>query len=325
MRAVQQAEAKAFWTLVGLGFLYGVFHAVGPGHGKVVISTYLATHESRLRRGIALSVLSSLLQGATAILAVGATVAVLQRSMREAHSAAIALETASYGLVAALGLYLALRSGRRLFGHARAHDHGPGQDAAVDAAAPCAHAHGPTAADLSAPPSLRHFVVTVLSVGLRPCSGAILVLVLPYLGLGFRSALVALTVLEHQLGSVQAEVRGLRQAYTNAVQMEARVKILEERRDLQFAALDSWKAIAELLPTDVTIEEISFGREKLTISGTVPAESELQVTEFNQNMRRASVDGRPLFSHVTTHTARTDPRGGTVTWRFECTLRGGAQ
>ena len=180
MRAVQQAEARAFWSLVGLGFLYGVFHAVGPGHGKVVISTYLATHESRLRRGIALSVLSSLLQGATAILVVCATVAVLQRSMREAQSAAITLETLSYGLVAMLGLYLALRSGRRLFEYARAHDHGHDQSAAVDRAAQCAHAHGPTAADVSTPPSLRHFLITVLSVGVRPCSGAILVLVLAY-------------------------------------------------------------------------------------------------------------------------------------------------
>jgi hypothetical protein len=77
-----------------------------------------------------------------------------------------------------------------------------------------------------------------------------------------------------------------------------------------------------LLPTDVTIERIDFGRERLTLSGTVPAESELQVTEFNQAMRRASVDGRPLFSHVSTHTQRTDPRGGTVTWRFDCTVRG---
>ena len=64
MRSVQGNEPAAAWTLAGLGFLYGVFHAAGPGHGKVVISTYLATHESRLVRGVALSVLSSLLQGA---------------------------------------------------------------------------------------------------------------------------------------------------------------------------------------------------------------------------------------------------------------------
>ena len=48
MRSLQDNEAAAAWSLAGLGCLYGVFHAAGPGHGKVVISTYLATHESRL-------------------------------------------------------------------------------------------------------------------------------------------------------------------------------------------------------------------------------------------------------------------------------------
>ena len=99
MRSVQANQAAAAWTLAGLAFLYGVFHAAGPGHGKIVISTYLATHESRLRRGVALSVLSSLLQGATALAAVGLTVTLLDRSFREAQSTAFALESVSYGLV----------------------------------------------------------------------------------------------------------------------------------------------------------------------------------------------------------------------------------
>jgi nickel/cobalt exporter len=176
MRSVQANEAAAAWSLAGIGFLYGVFHAAGPGHGKVVISTYLATHESRLRRGVALSALSSLLQGATALGAVGLTVAVLDRSFREAQSTAFALESVSYGLVGLLGLFLVFRSGRRLLARRRsstpaASAHGLGTSC---------HGHGPSAADLTAPSSLRHFVATVLSVGLRPCSGAILVLVLAY-------------------------------------------------------------------------------------------------------------------------------------------------
>ena len=119
MRSVQGNDAAAAWSLAGLAFLYGVFHAAGPGHGKVVISIYLATHESRLRRGVALSVLSSLLQGATALGAVGLTVAVLDRSFRDAQSTAFALESVSYGLVALLGLFLAFRSGRRLLARDR--------------------------------------------------------------------------------------------------------------------------------------------------------------------------------------------------------------
>jgi nickel/cobalt transporter (NicO) family protein len=179
MRSVQGNAAGAAWSLAGLGFLYGIFHAAGPGHGKVVISTYLATHESRLRRGVALSVLSSLLQGATALGAVGLTVAVLDRSFREAQSTAFALESVSYGLVGLLGLFLVFRSGRRLLARNRESN---GDRLAASARGPgtSCHGHGPSAADFAAPPSLRHFVATILSVGLRPCSGAILVLVLAY-------------------------------------------------------------------------------------------------------------------------------------------------
>jgi nickel/cobalt transporter (NicO) family protein len=178
MRSVQANEAAAAWSLAGLGFLYGIFHAAGPGHGKVVISTYLATHESRLRRGVALSLLSSLLQGATALGAVGLTVAVLDRSFREAQSTASVLESVSYGLVGVLGVFLVFRSGRRLLARQRLSTGGPA--AAAHGRGTGCHGHGPNAAALSAPPSLRHFVATALSVGLRPCSGAILVLVLAY-------------------------------------------------------------------------------------------------------------------------------------------------
>jgi nickel/cobalt transporter (NicO) family protein len=171
MRTAATPGSGVFWSLIGLGFLYGVFHAVGPGHGKVVISTYLASHETRLGRGIALSVLSSLLQGVTAIAAVGATVTLLAL-LPGAQVTAVMLESASYGLVILLGVFLALQAVRRLLARSPdRYDHG---------ARHCCHGHGSTTADLAAPPSRRHFVMTVLSVGLRPCSGAILVLALAF-------------------------------------------------------------------------------------------------------------------------------------------------
>ena len=171
MRAVQRSGGAAFWSLVVLGFTYGVFHAVGPGHGKVVISTYLATHESRLVRGIALSLLSSLVQGLTAILLVGGVALVMQRSMRESQSLGVWLEVLSYGLVILIGLFLAWRGARRLI---------RGWRQATAAAAACCHGHGPTASDLEAPLSGGQLVAMILSIGIRPCSGAILVLVLAF-------------------------------------------------------------------------------------------------------------------------------------------------
>ncbi len=174
MRAVQSGEPAAFWGLVSLGFLYGLFHAVGPGHGKVVISTYLATHESRLLPGLALSFLSSLMQGVTAIVVVGATALLLERSLRDSQGFGITLEVVSYGLVVLIGLFLITRSGMRLWRRERSNGHHDHHHEG------CCHNHGPSATDLEARLSLRDIALMIFSIGIRPCSGAILVLILAF-------------------------------------------------------------------------------------------------------------------------------------------------
>ena len=69
-------DGSALWALMGVSFVYGIFHAAGPGHGKAVISSYLLANEETWRRGITLSVASSLMQSVTAI-AIVAIAAVL--------------------------------------------------------------------------------------------------------------------------------------------------------------------------------------------------------------------------------------------------------
>ncbi len=182
LRAIKADGVTATWSLVALSFLYGVFHAAGPGHGKVVISTYLLTQESQLRRGILLSVLSSLTQGLTAIVAVTGCVALLGFSMRQAQRTAGELETISYALVALVGLMLIVTRGLRLFkrrkpapAHDHAHDHAHEQTCSS-----CGHVHGPTREELDQPLSWRGLAGMVASIGLRPCSGAIVVLLVAH-------------------------------------------------------------------------------------------------------------------------------------------------
>ena len=157
-------------TLLFFSFLYGVVHAAGPGHGKVVISSYLLAQESRVRRGIQLSFLTALVQAFSAIALVGFLALVLDLTRREAAAKVQLLEIASYGLIILLGLWMlvaALR-GKLGCGHDHGHhDHGHGHSAVQTAA------QGPPQAERG---FLGGLAPMVLSVGIRPCSGAVIIL-----------------------------------------------------------------------------------------------------------------------------------------------------
>jgi len=177
VRAVEREGFVAAWSLIGLSFLYGVFHAAGPGHGKLIIATYLATHESRLKQGIWLAISSALVQGGTAVLVVEATVALLGSSLGDANKTALQLESVSYALVALLGGFLMVSAARRLWsGHHHNHHH-QHEDGAHDHHG---HAHMPAPGDVPERMSFRQTLWIVLSIGIRPCAGAILVLIFAY-------------------------------------------------------------------------------------------------------------------------------------------------
>lgn len=159
--------------LILASFLYGLFHAAGPGHGKAVLATYLATQPQRLARGIGLAVASAFAQGVVAILLVVALVVVAGWLPRDAQGAAAWGERIGFALLAALGCALAWRGARAIAGRDDGHGHGGahGHD--------CGHVHAP-APDALAAPGLLASLGVVMSIGLRPCTGAVLVLVLAF-------------------------------------------------------------------------------------------------------------------------------------------------
>lgn len=168
----------AAWTLVVLSFLYGVFHAAGPGHGKAVISAYLLADEQLLRRGVLLAFVASLMQAVTAIVLVTTVVFVISAAGSTAKSATAYLETGSYALICLIGLYMlwaALRGGHA-HAHATGHSHGdhaPHDHVHDDS---CGHVHMPEPRQMTDGWSLRKGASIALAVGIRPCTGAILVL-----------------------------------------------------------------------------------------------------------------------------------------------------
>jgi nickel/cobalt transporter (NicO) family protein len=193
-----KSDGSAVWTLLAISFAYGIFHAAGPGHGKAVISSYLVANEETARRGIALSFVSALMQSLAAVLIVGVCAWLLNATAKTMCGAERAIEIASYALIAAFGARLVWIKGGGFFRALQTrqpapamavahhdHDHGHGHghhhhdhrhdDHVHDEH--CGHSHGPTPAELAGPGGWRRGLGAIFAVGIRPCSGAILVLV----------------------------------------------------------------------------------------------------------------------------------------------------
>lgn len=208
-----KADGSATWALLGISLAYGVFHAAGPGHGKAVISSYLVANDETWRRGIALSFASAILQAITAIAVVAVVAVLLGATSKVMGDTVRVIEVVSYGLIVLIGLRLFWVKGRAFLNllrpqakapahdhthhdhhtepsAAHAHDHGHhhghphdrghaphGHDHGHDDGHAWGHAHAPEPAELRGHDWWKRGLSAIVAVGLRPCSGAIIVLV----------------------------------------------------------------------------------------------------------------------------------------------------
>jgi nickel/cobalt transporter (NicO) family protein len=225
-----KTDGSALWGLIAVSFIYGIFHAAGPGHGKAVISSYLVANEETWRRGIVLSFASALLQAITAIVIVAVAAALLGATAKIMGDTVRVIEIVSYALIVLVGARLLWVKGRGFLrtleairsagdpaparshhdhhdhprqhahhGHDHAaahhysHDHAHqqaahGHDPAAahhhdhdhdedESVLPWGHAHGPEPEELAGPGGWHRGLSAIVAVGLRPCSGAIIVLV----------------------------------------------------------------------------------------------------------------------------------------------------
>lgn len=241
-RARTEGSLPAFFGLIVAGFIYGVLHAVGPGHGKAVISSYIFAAGGGLWPAIRLSFLSAFAQAVTAVVLIGALVLALDFAANQVRAATNWLEAAGAILITVIGAWMtrgAIFAFRRRragaapeCGHAAhapvpGHSHGHG------------HEHGEACGHVAmigavqgAMNSGRVDRSVILAIGLRPCSGALLVLVFGQaigmfaagmaatfamaVGTGLTVAVLALlTVMSRRL----AEKTALRPAWTDWVHL----------------------------------------------------------------------------------------------------------
>ena len=220
LKAVADNPTAAGGSLLIFSFLYGVLHALGPGHGKIVITTWLATHPSKLKSSIGITLASSLLQGGVAIALVVGVLTLLQLPARDLHMSSFWLEKGSYALVGVLGLMLCWRALKKLRILLRKptfkaftphHVH----DAHCGCGCGCGHQHLPGPTQIQRANDWRARTMIVLSMGMRPCSGAIMVLlfskVIGVFSWGVASALAMAAGTGLTISSLALLVHGFRQ------------------------------------------------------------------------------------------------------------------
>lgn len=174
------STTTAAWTLMLLSFGYGIFHAAGPGHGKTVISAWLLATEHELKRGVVIAFLSSVIQAVVAIVLISVLLLVVASAGKTAKDMAGFLESASYAMIGAMGLYL-IWTAVRPHGHHEHHGHGHhhhGHEEAHVHDEHCGHVHVPEAKQLRGEWSFTKAFSLAFAVGIRPCTGSLLVLIL---------------------------------------------------------------------------------------------------------------------------------------------------
>jgi hypothetical protein len=149
--------------------------------------------------------------------------------------------------------------------------------------------------------------------GLMAVMGLYLMVVLGYFA--------ALFDMSRRNSSARAELAGLGPAYTNAMSDDTLIKLLTERENLKYLALDCWRAAAEYEPDNLTVDNLYFNRLKVELSGTGPAEQQDDVYAFHDGLRQSqyAATNTLLFSDVTINFTRV--QGNKMLWSLTCALK----
>ena len=185
LRGIRAGDTQALATLLIVCFSYGFFHAVGPGHGKVLIGGYGVGRRVGLFKLSSIALMSSLAQAVTAIILVYAGVFVLNWSRKQMVDITEKLMAPiSYAAIALIGLWLLWRGLRTFRRQMKAkqtsdgHDHN--HDPADGTCSGCGHRHAPSADEIAQLHSWRDTLILISGIAIRPCSGALFLLVLTW-------------------------------------------------------------------------------------------------------------------------------------------------
>ncbi|WGE90058.1 nickel/cobalt transporter [Actinobacillus arthritidis] len=198
LSALAENSRQAGITLIVISFLYGVFHAVGPGHGKFILTSYLSLEKTELRQAMNISLLSALVQGLVAVCLVSIIIVMFTLSRHYFNLTLKWIERGSFLLMILFGFYWCINAIRALRPKVKSIPkisritavNLQKNDKITPLVQPslhihaehcgCGHQHLPSAEQMQRLNDWKSKWLIIMSIGARPCSGAILVLFLAY-------------------------------------------------------------------------------------------------------------------------------------------------
>ena len=173
MNAVERGEEfGAFLLALAVAFAYGAVHALGPGHGKVVVVSYFLGREARVMRGVAMAVQIAIVHVIAAVVIVWLADLVLRGGFGLGLSDVPGVRAASFLIIVGIGLTMLVRAVRASLraraGNAPGHE--PGQGHGHRHHRGHGHGHGHGHADRA------EVGLLALAAGMVPCPGAVLIM-----------------------------------------------------------------------------------------------------------------------------------------------------
>ena len=168
MRALETGNSfAAFFLGLGVAFLYGMIHALGPGHGKFVIMSYFMGREVYVLRGLVMAVQMAVVHVIAAVVIVWVADILLKTSLGIGLADVPGIRAGSFLIIAGIGIYMLYQAVRGSGGHTHTHNHTHDHNH---------HHHGHSHDHPHGASHATEGGLVALAVGMVPCPGAVLVM-----------------------------------------------------------------------------------------------------------------------------------------------------
>lgn len=189
--AMKSGDWNAIWKFLAICLVYGMLHALGPGHGKSIVVGYFIARRGRWRQGVALGAGITVTHTMSAVLLLLILYAIFKATVFNAfETGRVGIERASYALIMLTGVLLVALAIRDVIKSRKGCGCAARDDAAEEAAQDGACAESGLGSALPPVARWREILGVAAVTGIVPCPAVALIVLFCLL-----NSMVALSLL----------------------------------------------------------------------------------------------------------------------------------